>query len=76
MNYKYCVTVKKNPFNSKSYQEPAKSQQRACRGEEVSAHIVLQSVAGGDNREERFESLTWPTFTSPRVDKVGIDGPN
>ncbi len=76
VNCKYCVTVKKKPFSSKSYQEPARRQQKDCRGEQASTHIVLQSVAGEDNREERFGSLTWATFTSPQVDKVKMDGPN
>lgn len=67
---------KKKPFSSKSYQEPARRQQKDCRGEQASTHIVLQSVAGEDNREERFGSLTWATFTSPQVDKVKMDGPN
>lgn len=49
---------KKKLFSGKSYQEPASMQQKACRGEQASTHIVLKSVAGEDNREERFGSLT------------------
>lgn len=51
-------------------------QQKACHREQASARIVLKSLAGEDNREERFGSLTWATFTSPQVDKVKMDGPN
>ena len=54
---------------------PGASEQ-ATKGEPASARIVLSSVAGDDNRRERFGSLTWATFTSPQVDKVKMDGPN
>lgn len=77
VNRKYNVAVKKEtPFSCKSYEEPASRRQKDRHGAEASARFVLLSMAGGDNGDERFGSLTRATFTSPQVDKVKMDGPN